>query len=399
MNSKMVGGVLLVIGTSIGGGMLALPVAVAQGGFLGALLLLFCAWGLMTFSAFIILEVNLWFPQDSNIISMAKHTLGSWGAIIAWITYLLLLYSLLSAYISGGSDIFRLLFEMLHIHIPHGIDAALFVLVWGFIVYLGIEFIDYVNRGLMFVKLSTLILLLTFISFHLHVEHLNQFNSIYLISAITIVITSFGFAIIVPSLHSYFQGDVKKLKKVILIGSLIPLICYIAWTAAILAEIPLQGRYGLIEMLKTGHMTAALTQSLIVFLNNRLMSTLATVFTSVCVLTSFLGVSLCLADFLADGFGKKKKGQGKCLIYGTTFIPPLLITLLDPRIFMIGLRYAGIFCAILLVLLPALMAWRGRYQQSMKGDYQVWGGRVALTFAILSSLFVIGHELLIAVSG
>ena len=40
MNSKVLGGILLIVGTSIGGGMLALPLATAEGGFIGALVLL-----------------------------------------------------------------------------------------------------------------------------------------------------------------------------------------------------------------------------------------------------------------------------------------------------------------------------------------------------------------------
>lgn len=395
MNSKMVGGILLVIGTSIGGGMLALPIALAQGGFLGALLLLFGAWALMTFGALLILEVNLWLPQDSNIISMVKHTLGPGSAIIAWAAYLLLLYSLLSAYISGGSGIFGLLLQMIHIHIPRELNALLFVLVWGSVVYIGIELVDYVNRGLMLTKLSALVALLVFIFPHISIAPLYHFNSPYLVSAITIVITSFGFATIVPTLRSYFKGDIKKLRRVIFIGSLIPLSCYIAWIAAIIAEIPLRGKYGLVEMLSSGHSAAALTQSLILFLHNPWVVTFATLFTSICVLTSFLGVSLCLTDFLADGFGKKKKGWDGVLIYGVTFVPPLLMTILDPRIFMVGIRYAGIFCVILLVLFPTIMAWRGRYQQNMIAEYQVCGGKLALSISLFFAVLILGYEVFI----
>ena len=45
MNFKLFGSILLVIGTSIGAGMLALPIATAQLGFTGSLvLLLFAGW-------------------------------------------------------------------------------------------------------------------------------------------------------------------------------------------------------------------------------------------------------------------------------------------------------------------------------------------------------------------
>lgn len=394
MNGKLIGGILLVVGTSIGGGMLALPVATAQAGFFGALILLFVAWCVMTIGAFLILEVNLWFPQNSNIISMAKNTLGAGGQIVAWVTYLLLLYCLLSAYISGGSDIFRFLLTYLHIHLPHWVNSLIFVIFWGSIVYLGIESTDIVNRGLMIVKLASLFLLLIFLVAHVHITRLATLHSMYMIPAITVVVTSFGFATIVPSLRSYFEGDVAKLRYVILIGSIIPLICYIAWVGAVLGEIPLTGPEGLIAILHSGHATAALTQALILFLNNPWITTVVNIFTSICMITAFLAVSLGLSDFLADGFNKPKGGINNILIYGATFVPPYIIVLIYPHAFIVGLSYGGIFCAILLILLPALMAWRGRYNLQLSANYQVWGGKILLSIAIIASLIIIFHDLL-----
>jgi len=95
MDFKLLGSILLIVGTSIGAGMLALPIATAQLGFFGSLILLLICWFVMTAGALLLLEVNLWLPQNSNLISMAKATIGPIGQIVAWITYLLLLYYLL----------------------------------------------------------------------------------------------------------------------------------------------------------------------------------------------------------------------------------------------------------------------------------------------------------------
>ena len=59
MNNKLIGGILLIIGTSIGGGMLVLPIATAQLGFINALIFLVLCWAIMTAAALLILEVNL----------------------------------------------------------------------------------------------------------------------------------------------------------------------------------------------------------------------------------------------------------------------------------------------------------------------------------------------------
>ena len=78
------------------------------------------------------------------------------------------------------------------------------------------------------------------------------------------------------------------------------------------------------------------------------------------MVTAFLGVSLGLFDFLADGLKLKKAGpQGKYTL-ALTFLPPLIIVLFQPGIYLQALSYAGVCCVVLLLLLPAAMAWRGR---------------------------------------
>ena len=85
MDSKLIGGILLIVGTSIGGGMLALPIATSYLGFYGSLLLFVGCWLVMTSAALLLLEVNLWLPENSNLISMAKATIGQSGQIVAWL--------------------------------------------------------------------------------------------------------------------------------------------------------------------------------------------------------------------------------------------------------------------------------------------------------------------------
>ena len=76
MNIKQFGGILLITGNAIGGGMLALPLATAQVGFLDSSLFLIVCWGIMLAGGLLILEINLWFPPNSHLISMARATLG-----------------------------------------------------------------------------------------------------------------------------------------------------------------------------------------------------------------------------------------------------------------------------------------------------------------------------------
>lgn len=87
-SSRVFGGILLVSGTTIGAGMLALPVCTGLAGFFPSLVLFILYWIFMTYTAFLFLEVNLWMGRSANIISMAKRTLGRWAQIASWIVYL-----------------------------------------------------------------------------------------------------------------------------------------------------------------------------------------------------------------------------------------------------------------------------------------------------------------------
>ncbi|EHL32900.1 amino acid permease [Legionella drancourtii] len=391
-NSKLIGGILLIVGTSIGGGMLALPVSTAEVGFSNSIFFLFFCWLVMTAGALLILEVNLRLPAGSNMISMAKSTLGLPGQIIAWITYLFLLYTLLSAYISGGSDVFNSLLHKANINLPNSVTSILFTILFSLVVYKGIRSVDYVNRGLMFGKLGVYILLVAIISPHASPAGLTGGSARAFTGTLMILITSFGYATIIPSLRDYFGEDARSLRRVILLGSLIPLVCYIVWDAVIMGVVAREGQNGLMALMNSEHATSGLTEALSQSVQSQWISGFFGFFTSICMLTAFLGVSLGLFDFLADGLKLQKSGiQGKYTL-ALTFLPPLAVVLFYPGIYLNALSYAGVCCVILLLLLPSFMAWKGRKTCVLaRESHLVPGGNssLALIALIATGLLII----------
>lgn len=390
MKSKMLGGILLIAGTCIGGGMLGLPIATAPGGIIHSSLLFIVCWILMTFTALLTLEVNLCFPKNSNVISMAKATLGKPGAILCWTVYLFFLYALVSAYIAGGQDVLHGLLNNFGLNIPVWLCGILFVALFGTVVIAGIKHVDIFNRLLMIVKLGSVLLLMILISMHIDPVNYDTGNIKLLLPALTVAITSFGFSIIVPSLRNYFDEDIKKLRLAILLGSFIPLLCYIAWDAVIFGLVPLNGEFGLERLMQANQPVTSLLQSITYYIPTDKIAILSKAFTSICVLTAFACVSLGLSDYLADGFKVTHKDKRKWLITLATFLPPLLIVIFYPKAFILLLSLAGLFCVMLQALMPAMMAWHCRYIKNIPMEYQVIGGKPALILAIVISLLVIG---------
>ena len=368
--------------------MLALPIANAATGFWESSLYLLICWAMMTLGALLILEVTLYLPSGNHMISMARATLGTPGLFLTWLSYLFLLYTLLCAYISGGADVLAALVAYLGIHLNAWQSSLLFTAIFGLVVYRGIRSVDLVNRGLMFGKLGIYVLLVILITPHIELQYFTAGNYRLITSSVMILITSFGFAIIVPNLRVYFNDDIKTLRQVVLIGSMIPLLCYIVWDAVIIGSLPTAGEHGLASLMHAPRATSSMAQMISQNIDNRLITSLFNTFTSICMLTAFLGVSLCLFGFLSDGLKRSQTGREGLGLILMTFIPPLTLVLFYPNAYIYALNYAGNFCVLLLLLLPAFMAIYGR--KKFTPTYRAPGGAVTPWLLIVFSLILFG---------
>lgn len=387
---KVLGGILLVAGTTIGAGMLALPVCTGLAGFIPSCFLFLAYWIYMTYTALLLLEVNLWMGEHANIITMAKRTLGGWGQAASWVVYLFLLYSLTTAYIAGGSPIFIEAFQNIAgITLPAWAGPFPLLVIFGYFIFRGTKSVDYINRILMLGLMIAYILLAFLLVPHENLDMIARTNWKFITIGVSVVATSFGFHIIIPTLTDYLHRDIGQLKKVILIGSFIPLVVYILWNFLTLGIIPFDKLLeGYIRGDNGAHVLSRMLQKTWI-------STLAQFFSFFAIITSFLGVSLSLMDFLADGFKIQKTVKGRWILYFLTFLPPLVITYIDPRAFLTALEYAGAFGVVLLLaVLPALMIWRGRYVHEFDSPYKVPGGKGALVAVLIFSGLIISLEII-----
>lgn len=379
-NVRFIGGVLLVAGTTIGAGMLALPVITSFGGFFPSVIIFAVCWLMMLCSAFFFLDVNLAVRGEPNFISMAGKTLGVPGKVASWIFYLLLLYSLLAAYIAASAPLFeRAVLSLTDIHLPAAISRFALPVVFGMFIYLGTRGVDYINRLLMIGLILSYVMLVAFIPSHVDASLLAHFDFNASLIAIPVVMTSFGYHIIIPSLTTYLHHDTKLLRKALLWGSILPFCIYIVWQVLILGVVP-QG-----YLSQAWIQGVAATEPLAYLLKNSFIAKSALFFSFFAIVTSFLGVSLSLSDFLTDGLKIKKTWEGRLIALGLTFVPPLIFVFSYQRGFYIALEYAGVIVAILLGILPSVMAWR------LKGNafYRSVLGKVLMSIVILLCFGVI----------
>lgn len=383
-NNRCFGGILLVSGTAIGAGMLALPIATSFGGFIPSSLIFFICWILMLTTSFFFLEVNLAIRGESNLVSMAGKTLGAWGKAVSWFFYLLLLYALLVAYIAGCAPFFQKMFSsVFHVVFPKWFVPFILPALFGGFVYLGTKGVDAINRIFMMGLIGSYILLIGSCPSFVETSRLLHFDFVASFWAIPIVITSFGYHIIIPTLVTYMNHDVKKLRLTLLIGSVIPLVIYLLWQWIVLGSIPFPS---LIESWKQGHPA---TIPLALATSIRWISVAAQLFAFFAIITSFLGVSLSLSDFLSDGLRVKKTKKGRLFAVCLTFIPPILFIFTYDKSFYIALEYAGIFVAVLLGIIPSLMILKLHKHCKGHSFYCTKKGKFVVYFVIFLCMAII----------
>lgn len=385
----ILGGALLVCGTSVGAGMLALPVVTSEGGFWPSIFIFILCYLFMTATGLLLMEVALKMPKDANIISMADRYLGNWGKVGAWILYLFLFYLLNTAYISGVGG---LLEESTNSYLNIYVASILFTLVFAWIVNMGAKFVDRINFLLMFGLIITYFLFVTYgvPSIDLAKLKYNDLPKAFL--ALPVIFTSFSYQGIIPSLTYYMEKDVKRIRKAIILGTTITFSIYFVWQFLILGIVPIEGVQGLLEAKIQGK-TAVFPLKGIT--NIPQIYSIGQAFAFFAITTSFLGVSLGLFDFIADGLSLKKKGSKKVIISLLTFGPPLLIALTKPGLFLIALGYAGgIGCALLLGLFPVLMVFSLRYKHKEIISTQIIGNKKILFVLFLFVVFELIIELI-----
>ena len=319
---------------------------------------------------------------------MAERTLGTWGKVVSWIVYLLLLYSLTAAYIAAGAPLFQVAVTSLTgYEMPMWLAHFSLPVIFGGFVYLGTLGVDVVNRLLMLGLCLSYLLLVGFLPEHIHAKLLSHVDWKPTLIALPVVVTSFGYHIIIPSLTTYMNHDKKHLRWTLIIGSIFPLLIYILWQVIILGIVPLEGDPSLVEAWKQG---LSVTQPLAEIVQNKWIRVGAHFFSFFAIVTSFLGVSLSLSDFLVDGFKLKKTWEGRLFAILMTFIPPLIFVFSYQRGFIIALEFAAAFVAILLIFLPAMMAWNLKKPKF----YKTAKGRLLLITAMVFALFVVTIDIL-----
>lgn len=351
---------LLVSGTTIGAGVLALPLVAGQAGFVPSVFVAVLAWAAMLFSAYVMVGAYLGFHSNASLGAIYGRILGAKGMLFVEGTYVFLFGALLTAYLSGLSSIITSL-ELL----PLGPVSTGFLIWCIFAMSMCLELRRMLdgNKWLVFVMLSLFGLLIGFCVPSFDVTRLRYTDGTFLARLLPVFFGSFGFHGSIPAFCKGLNGDQFKVKKALFWGTFLALLLYLVFMGTTLACLPLHGAQGSLDAAIKGGapVIVVLGQR---FANERFFHFLGVGLSLLAIATSFLGVTAGVGQFVHDRFPSLSLRSGRLL----ALLLPAVGFFCLKTIFLNAVVWVGVGCGILFGIFPSwfwIKFQRGRWSKVM----------------------------------
>ncbi|WP_150466975.1 aromatic amino acid transport family protein [Francisella sp. SYW-9] len=390
MNSRSIGSIFLIIGTTTGTGMLSLPLIVSACGCFTAVILLILSWSIMYIAAKKLLKTCAEHPLGADFTSIMYSKVPKPYLIFFTIIYLLFFYSMLSSYISQGSSLLYNLDGMYHLNKSQtGISSIIFILIFGALIF-SYKISDYTNRIFVIFKFIFFIIAIITMLFYINTNYLSDSpaGASAIIYAFPTILPAFVFHSIIPFIYEYQKGDVKRIKKDILISSIAVLIIYIAWVFVSLGVIPQHNQYSFHSLyLSNNYTPSGLIHEIRLISGSNILDFALNLFIHFAIITSFIGVSIALVHYIRDIFNKYNKHLSSLALILIYFIPPLVSAVLYPSEYILILQYASIFTVIIFIYTPMFLNTKTDLKIYFSHTYIVSIGSVIILFEIFNLFY------------
>ena len=363
MKSKLFPAIATLTGTAMGAGFLGMPYVIARAGFVIGLAYIILIGLIMMFVNLYLGEIALRTKEDHQLTGYAERYLGSWGKWIMFFAMLFGIYSALIAYLIGQGESLSFLF----------FGNTSYSLIFGFLFWLFMSFLVY--KGLRMLKkgesigLILVLVLIFFIFFFfvgkINLDNLTYFNKEFLFLPFGVVLFSFLAFSVLPELEFVLKGQENKMRKAIVIGSLIPIFVYSIFTFVIVGSLGLQ----------VPEIATLALGKIFIFLG------------MITMFTAFFALSSVLRDMyrLDFHFTKKKAWLAACIVPLILFV---FIQIFDLVSFTQILALGGIISGGLTGILILLMIREAKKQGDRKPEYSLPLNWILILLILL--LFLVG---------
>jgi len=364
----------LLIGTIIGAGIFALPYAIAKVGFIAGL-------SYILFLGVVVLILNLMYGQivlstngKHQLSGYAQKYLGNNGKIVAVISVLLGLYGGLLAYIV---KVGQFLHELTGVG-SNLLWSLLFFSLMSLLVFIGLKIIS------RFVFLLSIILLIVILSViilgipHVQIGNLSTFDPAFLFLPYGVILFALGGSSIIPEMGGIFDREKRaKLKKAIILGTVIPIALYALFSLMVV---------GVTGALTSDDAVTGLQSAL------PLISRLGAVFGIISMSSCFLSLGTILKDTYQYDFGMKK-----IFAWILACFVPLTLFLLGLKEFVTVISVAGALMSGFEGVVIILTYYKSLKLRDKEPEYQIhfpkWGALILMSVFFLGILYQAVHYL------
>ncbi len=356
----------LLTGTVIGAGVLGIPYVVAKAGFLTGLITII-VMGIATLLLNLFMgEITLRTPGNHQLPGYAERYLGKKGKMVAVLAMFFVIYGALTAYIIGVGESLSALFG-----IPALIGSLLFFIFVAIFIYTGLKLIakyEFIFAAIVLALIITISFLAIF-SGQFNATNLATLDLTKIMVPFGVILFALSGAIAIPEIKEQLPRNRKKLKKAIIIGSLIPIFAYLLFTFATVAVTGSQTT----EIVTIG-LGQNLSESMLIFGN---------IFAIFAMLTSFLPIGLAMKEIYMYDYDFNKIHS-----FLLTMFIPLILFLIGVKSFIQVVGIAGALFGGLQSILIVLIFWKARKKGTRQPEYKL--GKKHFIGLLLILIFIIG---------
>ncbi len=344
--SKLLAAIATLTGTLIGAGFLGIPFVIAKSGFIIGLVYIILIGLILMFTRLYLGEIALRTKGDHQLTGYAQKYLGKTGKRLMLFSMIFGIYSALVAYLIGEGNSFSLLFFG---NLDHAFYLALaFWILLSFLVFIGLRALKKFEPIGMFIVILLIIIIFFSFSSKINPKNLSYVNPNNAFLPIGVILFAFlGFSAL-PELERILKWQEDKMKKAIIIGSIIPIIVYIIFAFVVVGY--LGENVSEIATLSLGKFSVLLG--------------IVTMF------TAFFVLSIALRDMYRFDFNFSKNKAW----FFACFIPLILFMLIDKfNIFSFTqiLSLAGTIAGGLAGILILLMIKKAKEKGNRKPEYSL----------------------------
>lgn len=362
-------------GCIIGAGVLAIPYVVARSGFWTGMLVLLVL-GVTTLLVHLLVgEVALRTKECGQLSGLAEKYLGRHGKYAMLASMMVGVYGALIAYTLGVGASLAVLFGG-----PAWAWGVAFYVVMSGIIFGGIGFLARSELWLEGAKFGVLgiILLVLFTSRNFDAGRLSGFSWNHILLPYGVILFAYLGTAAIPELREELKLCLRLTKRAIVVGSVIPIVAYALFTAAVVG---VSGAF-------TSEMAAVALGPMVGMFGLILLH----VFAVLAMATSFIALGYALKETYAKDFGLPKMEAWALVV-----VLPAVLMSLGVQSFVRTLDVAGTFAGGIAGILIVLIHARAKHTTERKPEYTIkmsklGYGAIILLFAV-GMLYQLSHLL------